>query len=377
MTVCFGSTSVDCARYDPGMWRILQPWQVLVVAVASIINREQAAALKYLRAENAVLKEQLKGRGGRLRFTDDQRRRLAAKAKALSRKALRSLETVVTPETLLRWHRQLIAMKYDGSLRRGPGRPRVLQEIEELIVRMATSNPGWGYTRLQGALWNLGHEVARSTIAAVLKRHGIEPAPKRKTTWKQFLRAHWDTLAATDFFTVEVCSPVGLIRYHVLFVMEVCTRRVHIAGIVHNPHGAWMEQVARNLTDAFDGFLLGKTHLIHDRDPLFTAAFVDILASAGVEAVRLPPRSPNLNPHAERFVLSIKRECLRRLILFSEGQLRRACAEFISHYHAERNHQGLGNALMDTDGLAANTDGQIQCRERLGGLLRYYHREAA
>jgi putative transposase len=356
---------------------LLQPWHLLVVAMAGIINREQAAVVEYLRVENEVLKEQLKGKGGRLRFTDDQRRRLAVKAKALGRKALRALDTVVTPDTLLRWYNKLIATKYDGSSRRGPGRPTVLKEIEDLIVQLAVENATWGYGRIQGALKNLGHCVARSTIAAVLKRHGIEPAPKRKTTWKQFLRAHWDTLAATDFFTVEVCSPVGLIRYHVLFVMEVCTRRVHIAGIVHNPHGAWMEQVARNLTDAFDGFLLGKTHLIHDRDPLFTAAFVDILASAGVEAVRLPPSSPDLNPHAERFVLSVKRECLSRLILLSEGQLRRACTAFLVHYHSERNHQGLGNALIDEGGLAANTDGQIQCRERLGGLLRYYHREAA
>ena len=224
---------------------------------------------------------------------------------------------------------------------------------------------------------NIGHHVARSTIAAVLKRHGIDPAPERKTTWKQFLRTHWSTLAATDFFTVEVWSPVGLVRYHVLFVIELATRRVHIAGIIHNPSGDWMCQVARNLTDAFDGFLLGTTHLIHDRDPLFTQDFTDVLAAGGIKTVRLPPRSPNLNPYAERFVLSIKSECLRRVILFSEGQLRRACADFVAHYHAERNHQGLGNRLIEVDGMAANTDGQIQCRERLGGLLRYYRREAA
>jgi transposase InsO family protein len=358
------------------MSMILQPWHILVVAMANLVHREQAAVIEYLREENQVLKEQLKKRGGRLRFTDDQRRRLAAKAKALGRKLLRSLDTLVTPETLLRWHRQLVAKKYDGSAKRGSGRPRVMQELEDLIVRMATENR-WGYTRIRGALSNLGHQVARSTIAAVLRRHGIEPAPDRKTTWVEFLRSHWEVVAAIDFFTVEVWSPVGLVRYHVLFVMNLATRRVHIAGVLHNPHGEWMEQVARNLTDAFDGFLLGKRYLLQDRDPLFTQNFRDILAAAGVKSVRLPPRSPNLNAHAERFVLSIKNECLGQLILFSETQLRRACNEFVAHYHEERNHQGLDNRLIDPPGVAANTDGSIDCRQRLGGLLRFYHRKAA
>ena len=251
-----------------------------------------------------------------------------------------------------------------------------MQHIETLIVRMARQNP-WGYLRIQGALANLGHRVARTTIANVLARHGIDPAPERKTTWKQFMQQHWELIAAADFFTVELWRPVGLVRYHVLFVMELSTRRVHIAGIIDQPYGQWMEQVARNLTDGFEGFLLGKRYLIVDRDPLFTKAFADILASAGVERVRLPPRSPNLNAHAERFVLSIKSECLSRLILFTEAQLRRAVASYAAHYHRERNHQGLGNRLIDARGLAANTDGAIECRTRLGGLLCYYRRKAA
>ena len=357
------------------MGPMLDAWLVIVVALAARLNREQGKALEYLLAENKVLKEQLKARGGRLRFTDKQRRLLAAKAKALGRAALKKLDTVVMPDTLLRWHRQLIAEKYDGSAKRRPGRPRIMKEIEALIVCMATENK-WGYLRIAGALKNLGHTVARTTIANVLARHGIEPAPERKTTWKEFLRSHWDVLAATDFFTVEVWSPVGLVRYHVLFVMHIATRRVHIAGIIHEPGGNWMEQVARNLTDCFDGFLQGKRHLICDRDPLFTDGFSDILGSVGVETVKLPPRSPNLNPHAERFVLSIKSECLDRLILFSEGQLRRACAQYVEHFHGERNHQGLDNQLIDNSRVAANDKGQVVCDERLGGLLKYYRRAA-
>jgi transposase InsO family protein len=354
---------------------VIDAWFVLVVSIASWMNREQDKALQYLMAENRVLKDQLKNMG-RIRFTDKQRRLLAGKAKALGRAALNKIDSIVTPDTLLRWHRQLVAKKYDGSGKRGPGRPRPMHEIEELIVRMATENK-WGYLRIKGALANLGHIVARTTIANVLARHGIEPAPERKTTWKEFLHSHWNVLAATDFFTVEVWQPVGLIRYHVLFVMHIATRRVHIAGIIDQLYGDWMEQIARNLTDCFDGFLVGRRYLLCDRDPLFTKGFRDILASAGVEAVQLPARSPNLNPHAERFVLSIRSECLDRLILFSEAQLRRACTEFLVHYHVERNHQGLENRLLDEPAVAANEDGDALCRERLGGLLKYYHRQAA
>ncbi len=354
----------------------MDAWFVLVVSVAGWINREQDKVVEYVLAENRVLKEQLKTRGGRIRFTDKQRCLLAEKAQALGRSALKKIETLVTPDTLWRSHRQLIAKKYDGSGKRGPGRPRIMKEIEALIVRMATENK-WGYLRITGALANLGYVVARTTVANVLARHGIETAPERRSTWKEFLRSHWDVLAATDFFTVEVWSPVGLVRYHVLFVMHVATRRVHIAGIIRDPNGSWMEQVARNLTDAFDGFLLGKRFLIHDRDPLFTKEFCDILGSVGVKTKKLPPRSPNLNPHAERFVLSIKRECLDRLILFSEAQLRRACTEFTSHYHFEQNFQGLDNRLIDGSAVAANNDVEIRCKRRLGGLLKYYHREAA
>jgi putative transposase len=152
------------------------------------------------------------------------------------------------------------------------GRPPVRAEIRALIVRMATDNRGWGYTRIQGALANLDHEVSRGTIATILRKHGLEPAPERvkKTTWTEFLKSHWDVLAATDFFTVDVWSSRGLTRFAVLFVIELSTRRVEIAGIVSEPDCAWMSQVSRNVTDASDGFLMGKRFLIHDRDPLFT-----------------------------------------------------------------------------------------------------------
>ena len=366
--------------YPLQMHFILRPFHLVVLALANMINHEQAKVIEYLKVENGVLREQLHKRGVRARFTDRQRRRLAAAAKVLGRCVLRKLETIVTPDTLLRWHRQLVAKKYDTSAMRGKvGRPRIMKQIEELVVRIAESSPRWGYTRIRGSLWNLGHDVARTTIANILSRHGIEPSTERrkKTTWRQFLRAHWDCLAAADFFTTEIWSPVGLVRYHVFFVIKIATRQVEVAGIKHEPHGVWMEQIARNLTDAFDGFLRHHRYLICDRDPLFTKAFRDIFAATGVKTVRLPPRSPNLNPHAERFVLSIKSECLDRMIFFSENQLRHAVSEFVTHYHNERNHQGLGNVLLNADTPSINQDGEIVCSERLGGLLRYYYRKVA
>ena len=195
--------------------------------------------------------------------------------------------------------------------------------------------------RIQGALANVGHVVARTTIADILKRHGIEPAPERsrKTTWKDFLKRHWDQIVATDFFTVEVWTPTGLQRLIVLFFMDLSTRRVELGGIARSPNGFWMSQIARNLTDAVDGFFMGKRFLIHDRDPLYTTEFLDILAGVGVQSVKLPPRSPNLNAHAERFVRTIKEGCLDQMIFFGEDSLRLAIHHFILHYHLERNHQ--------------------------------------
>lgn len=362
------------------------PLHFMLIAIAGWLNREQQQVVAYLQEENRVLREHLGGK--QLRFTDAQRRRLAAKAKVLGRKALGEVATLVAPDTLLRWHRSLIARKYDGSGKRGVGRPEVTSVIRDLVVRMATENPSWGYDRIEGALSNLGHRVSDTTIGRILKAHGIEPAPRRQKPGERstFLKAHWDHLAAADFFTVEVWTLQGLIRYHVLVVMDLKTRRIEVAGICPQPDGAWMEQVARNLTDGFEGVLIGKRHLIHDRDPLFTQAFRDTLRGAGVMPLKLPPKSPNLNTHCERFVRSIKEECLDRIIPIGEAHLRHAVYEYVEHYHHERNHQGLENRLLEprqrnsassgASGVSGGSGGSggLACRERLGGMLKYYHR---
>ena len=196
-------------------------------------------------------------------------------------------------------------------------------------------------------------------------------------SWETFLKAHWGAIAATDFFSVEVLTRVGLVRYFVLFVIDLKTRRIEIAGIVQQPNGEWMKQVARDLTDCDAGFLNATRYLIHDRDPLFTEGFRRILNPSGVKTVKLPARSPNLNAYAERFVRSVKSECLAKIIPLSERHLCKAVKEYTEHYHQERNHQGLGNELIEKRSIGPNVDGIVSCRERLGGILKYYYRRAA
>ena len=208
--------------------------------------------------------------------------------------------------------------------------------------------------------------------------HGLLPDPDRpyKTTWNDFIKSHWESLAACDFFSVDVFGFKGLTRYLVFFVIEVATRKVEIVGIHADPCEQQMLQWARNLTDTQDGFLEDKRILIHDRDPLYTKKFRQTLRAAGVRALKLPKRAPNLNPHAERLVRSIKSECLAKMIFFGESHLRRAVEQFVAHYHGERNHQGLGNQPIQPEESVGKAEGEIRCSERLGGLLRYYHRAA-
>ena len=358
---------------------ILQPGYLLHFILAGWVNHRQQQINDYLRTENQILREILGKR--RILLDDDQRRRLAVKGKVLGRKLLDQVGALFTPDTILRWHRLLIARKWDYSHRRQkkPGRPALSQEIHDLVVRFARENPNWGYDRIQGALANLGHALSDTCVGNILREHGIEPAParQRQTTWKTFLKSHWDVLAAIDFTTIEVWSSRGLVTWYLLFVMELATRRVHFAGCTPNPDDLWMKQLARNLTAADEGFLLGKRYLLMDRDSKFSAAFRETIADAGTKAVRLPPRSPNLNAYLERFWRSLREECLDRMIFFGENALRRAVGEFVIHYHAERNHQGLFNRIIEPGDQVGRETGQIQCRQRLGGMLRYYYRAAA
>jgi transposase InsO family protein len=250
-----------------------------------------------------------------------------------------------------------------------------MKEIRRLIVRMAEENPSWGYARIQGALKNLDHRMARSTIAEVLKEHGIKPSPDRPMSWATFVRSHAHLIAAADFFTPEVWTVRGLVRRFTLFVIDIATRRVHIAGTTTNPTSAWMEQIARNLTDCEEGFLTGRRFLVVDRDAKYSRKFKWTLEGSGVEILVTSYQAPNMNAYAERFVRSIKSECLNQMIFLGRESFVGAIAEYAAHYHDERSHQGIGNVLLS--GAEPQIEGIVEARERLGGLLKYYHRRAA
>src|SRR5256712_5441160 len=353
-------------------------WKHLLAFITGTVDQELLVRNEYLVTENRMLRNQIKGR---VQLSDGERKTLAEIGQKLGKKALAEVAKIVKPDTILAWHRTLVAQKCDGSQQRqSPGRPKIDQELEALIVRIAQENRSWGYDRIVGALANLDLTVSDQTVGNVLKRHGMAPAPERKTTttWKECIRTHLDVLVATDFFTAEVWTLGGLVTYYVLFFIHLGSRQVHVAGVTPHPNEAWMMQIARNLTMEECGFLSPGQYLIHDRDGKYCPAFQQLIDAAGVTRVPLPPRSPNLNAYAERWVRSVKEECLSRLILFGEASLRHALTQYVAHFHHERNHQGKGNVLLFPV-VSPDTvhQGPMQCRERLGGLLKYYTRKAA
>jgi transposase InsO family protein len=350
--------------------------QFLLIAVAGWMSRHQQAVIEYLQEENRILLEQLGGKAKR--FTDAQRIGLARKAKLVGRRRLGQLATLVTPDTLLRWFCVLVAKKWTFARTNPIGRPPVDAALEKLVVKLLQENPTWGSKRIVGALDNLGFKLSDSTVDNIRHRSGLDPAPLRgkSTSWHQFLQGHWETLIAADFFTTEVLSWNGLVTYYTLFVIELRSRAVHVCGTTVSPNAEWRRQVARQLVDSVQGFALDKTHLIIDRDTKYVDAFRHTLESAGVKIVLCPPRVPQCNAYAERFVRSIKEECLSRLIFLSERHLRTTIAIFADSYRQRRNHQGLQNKLIEPPTCFLKV-GRIRCRNELGGMLNYYHREAA
>ena len=352
-------------------------WARMLAYVTGTVDQELLARNEYQAAENRIIKAQLKGR---LKLSDAERGALGEIGHRLGRKVLADVATIAGLDTILGWYRRLIARKFDGSkARRGPGRPRIKPEVEQLIIRMARENRDWGYDRIAGALANLGHETSDQTVGNVLRRHGLPPAPERKrtTTWAAFIRTHLALLAGTDFFTAEVLTLRGLVTYYVLFFIHLESRWVDIARLTVHPNEAWMKQIARNATMDDYGALRDCRYLLYNRDTKFTRSFRAIIASGRVKPLALPARSPNLNAHAERWVRSVKEECLSKVILLGERSLRRVLSDYVDHFHAVRNHQGKGNVLLFPRETRRHREGPVQCRERLGGLLRYYHQAAA
>ena len=281
-------------------------WTRLLAFATGLVNQELLLRNEYLLAENRILRAHLPARLG---LTDPERRTLAEIAKRVGRKAMKDIAQLAKPDTILGWYRRLVAAQFDGSAHRTyPGRPRVSAEVEELVVRFARENRGWGYDRIVGALANLGHQISDQTVGNILRRHNIAPAPERArtTTWKEFIRAHLEVLAGADFFTVEALTWQGLVTYYVLFFIEVGSRRVWLGGITRHPDSAWMEQVARNGTMEGTGYLNGCRYLLHDRDRKFCREFATTLAAGGVECVPLPARSPNLKDYVSNCTSSAR-----------------------------------------------------------------------
>jgi transposase InsO family protein len=344
--------------------------QMVVGVLTGWLDRREREVIAYLIEENRLLRRQLGSR--RLRLTDEDRRRLAMRAFRVGRAALREIATIATPDTLLRWHRQLIARKWTYA--RKPGRRAVWLEIRRLVVRMAEENPTRGYTRIEGVLKNVGHRVGRSTIRRILQAAGLPPVPHRPTSWRTFLNAHGGVIAGADFFTTEVWTWQGLVTYYTVFVLDLASRRVQILGSTPYPNELFIQQAVRTLTVA-DAVLRPPRVLICDRDRKWSGDVRRRLRDAGIRVVLIPERAPNGNAYAERFVRSIKEECLDWLIPIGERHFRRAIAEYVEHYHRERNHQGLENRLIARTMTSCMTN-RVQRRQRLGGLLNFYMRAA-
>ncbi len=342
-----------------------------------VFQSSQEAVIQYLTQEIKILLVHLARRPNP---TKAEKAALSRAAKAVDPLYLEKTFNLFTPATLYRWYRELVRKKWDYSARmKKRGQPRVSKALEELAVKLALENPNDGYPSIANRLKLLGFETNPETVQNILKRNGIPPSSERinQLSWKEFLDIHWEQLAATDFLTWEVLTPFGLVTHYILFFIRQLDRKVHIAGITTNPNGDWMRQMARNLTDPETGFLKDGMTLLHDRDDKYTAHFDRILNECAIETLKLPPESPNLNAHAERFVRSVKEQCLSRLMITSEKQLRKALRQYAEYFNHERCHQGLGNRIPcpREEFVQSPGNGKIIRKQRLGGLLNVYFRE--
>jgi putative transposase len=338
----------------------LMGWLVLLARRSATNNAE----LLVLRHEVAVLRRQVV----RPRLDWADRAVLAGLARLLPRPVWRGL--LVQPTTLLRWHRDLVRRRWTCPHRRG--RPGVALALRGLVLRLARENPSWGYRRIHGELCRLRYKIGASTVWAILQRAGVDPAPKRSAlTWRQFLRAKAKGVLAVDFFTVDT---VFLQRLYVLFVIEVASRRVHVLGVTPHPVGAWVTQQARKLLMTLDDCPGRFRFLVRDRDTKFTAAFDAVFTAEGIQVLPTPVRAPRANAYAERWVGTVRREVLDRMLILGCRQLRAALAEYADHYNGHRPHRALGQAPPLGPGVPVvlAPPGRVVRRGRLGGLIHEY-----
>ena len=357
----------------------------VIATVARLLCRELTLRNKYLRLENRTLKEKVPGR---IRFTDEERRSLAAAALAMGRSLMKEVVSIVKPETILAWQRRLERSKWDYSerRRRGPGRPRTPDDIAALVCRLARENL-WGYQRLRGELLKLRVVLSKGCIADILCRNGLPSSPQRAgLTWQQFLSRHAEVLLCADLFTKEVWTLAGLRTAYVLFVLHLGTRRIVLAEATFSPNSQWMGQMARNLLMSCEDLEIAPRYVLHDRDKLLAWDFDAVLTTAHAKVVKTPFRAPDANAHAERWVGSVTRECLDQLILFGMGSLQRALRIYRDFFNGHRPHQGIDNRIpqRQTDGMPLEQvsrlpaeELRVECEQFLGGLLNSYYRKAA
>jgi putative transposase len=324
-----------------------------------------------LRHELSVLRRQ--GRPARYRTRD--RALLTALSRALPRARWSAFG--VRPETLLRWHRWMVKRRwtYPTAV---PGRPPLEADLVALIVRLARENPRWGSRRIVGELKKLGLQVSETSVRNVLRRNGIGPASRRSgPSWRTFIRQQAQSMIACDFFTVETAS---LRRIYVLFFIELGTRRVRVAGLTANPDRGWVAQQARNLVMDLGDDRSPVRFLLHDRDAKFAAAFDEVFRTEGVRVIRTPVRAPNANAHAERWVRTVREECLDWLLILGRRQLERVLHTYVDHYNCQRPHHALGLTVPDPPGelipLPSASQARVSRTDRLGGLLHEYARAA-
>jgi transposase len=323
-----------------------------------------------LRHQVHILERQLHAR---LRYRRADRAILAALSRLLPRLRWRSF--LVTPETLLRWHREAAKRKWRRWRRqRGPGRPPLSDELINLVVRLGRENRGWGCVRIQGELRKLGVRLSASSICRVLRRHGLGPAPRRGPTWSEFLRAQATSILATDFFTVDT---VRLKRLYVLFVIRLSTREVYILGITEHPAGAFVTQLARNF--AADLAEVGRSakFLIRDRDAKFTASFDEVFRSEGIRVIKTPVRSPRANSVAERWVRTVRVECLDQMLIAGHRHLERVLRQYAIHYNEQRPHRGIQLGVPAGSAEASLPTLEVRRHDVLGGLIHEYYPAAA
>ena len=330
--------------------------------------------LLVLRHEVVILRRQVK----RQSFAPADRAILAVLSRLLPRPRWRVFG--VTPATMLAWHRRMVARRWTYPHRR-PGRPRVDEDTTALVMRLATENPRWGYRRIQGELIKLGVRLAASTIARILKDHGLRPAPRRSDpTWRAFLRAQASQVIATDFFSVDT---LRLQRLYVLFFIELGRRRVWITGVTAHPHAGWVTQQARNVTGDIADLGIKTKLLVRDRDTKYVASFDEVFRGEGAEVLRTPFRTPNANAYAERFVRTIRSECLDHLLIVNARHLERILRSYARHYNGHRPHQGISQEIpgptsfpplmaVDPEEKLQDHARQVRRRDRLGGLIHEY-----